>query len=448
MSDAKATIAARTWSPSSWRSLESLQMASYEAADAPEKIFDKLSKLPPLVQSTEVDALKELLAAAARGERFIVQGGDCAERFMDCETDRLWRQLGVLFQMGEIVSKSTGKGAVRIARIAGQYGKPRSKPTEVVEGHGEIMSFKGDNINGYPVEERKWDPKRLLEGYFHSAATLNYLRGVVSSGGLECLAELDVGHLASRADYADCQAVAKEVQSARGSGCARAIRRNSAQFFASFLRNFPSTQLLPSQLRGHLHVARGDAARPRGGAHARGRPQPLQPVGAHGMDRRPHPPAPRRPRRVRATPPDLTPRGSRGTACDDDPLTAPSRSLHRRYFRGISNPVGCKVGPSMKNDELTELVQILNPNKEEGKLVLITRYGHDKIDGLLPGHIEAVKASGVPVVWQCDGVHGNTVTAKSVSAHSHTRPPARPPARPPGRPPPNPLPPLACRRWA
>ena len=224
MSDAKATIAARTWSPSSWRSLESLQMASYEAADAPEKIFDKLSKLPPLVQSTEVDALKELLAAAARGERFIVQGGDCAERFMDCETDRLWRQLGVLFQMGEIVSKSTGKGAVRIARIAGQYGKPRSKPTEVVEGHGEIMSFKGDNINGYPVEERKWDPKRLLEGYFHSAATLNYLRGVVSSGGLECLAELDVGHLASRADYADCQAVAKEVQSARGSGCARAIR--------------------------------------------------------------------------------------------------------------------------------------------------------------------------------------------------------------------------------
>ena len=116
------------------------------------------------------------------------------------------------------------------------------------------------------------------------------------------------------------------------------------------------------------------------------------------------------------------------------PLTAPSRSLHRRYFRGISNPVGCKVGPSMKNDELTELVQILNPNKEEGKLVLITRYGHDKIDGLLPGHIEAVKASGVPVVWQCDGVHGNTVTAKSVSAHSH-HPPARPPTPPPARPP-------------
>jgi 3-deoxy-7-phosphoheptulonate synthase len=352
MSDAKATIAARTWSPSSWRSLESLQMASYEAADTPEKIFDKLSKLPPLVQSTEVDALKELLAAAARGERFIVQGGDCAERFMDCETDRLWRQLGVLFQMGEIVSKSTGKGAVRIARIAGQYGKPRSKPTEVVEGHGEIMSFKGDNINGYPVEERKWDPKRLLEGYFHSAATLNYLRGVVSSGGLECLAELDVGHLASRADYADCQAVAKEVQSARGSGYEGIFTSHEAMQLD--LEEALTRAVGPNHYNLSAHMVWiGDRTRQLLGGHV-------------------------------------------------------------EYFRGISNPVGCKVGPSMKNDELTELVQILNPNKEEGKLVLITRYGHDKIDGLLPGHIEAVKASGVPVVWQCDGVHGNTVTAKSV----------------------------------
>ena len=149
-----------------------------------------------------------------------------------------------------------------------------------------------------------------------------------------------------------------------------------------------------------------------------------------------------------APPRRISHRGSRGTACDDGPAHRSPVHLYRRYFRGISNPVGCKVGPSMKNDELTELVQILNPNKEEGKLVLITRYGHDKIDGLLPGHIEAVKASGVPVVWQCDGVHGNTVTAKSVSAHSH--PPARPPARPPsparGRRPPSA--PSACRRWA
>ena len=110
---------------------------------------------------------------------------------MDCETDRLWRQLGVLFQMGEIVSKSTGKGAVRIARIAGQYGKPRSKPTEVVEGHGEIMSFKGDNINGYDPKQRKWDSARLLEGYFHSSATLNYLRGLTTAGDLNAMSQVD-----------------------------------------------------------------------------------------------------------------------------------------------------------------------------------------------------------------------------------------------------------------
>ena len=191
MSDAKATIAARTWSPSSWRSLESLQMASYEAADAPEKIFDKLSKLPPLVQSTEVDALKELLAAAARGERFIVQGGDCAERFMDCEAERLEKQLKLLLQMGAIVTQSTGLPSVNIARIAGQYGKPRSKPTEMHPEMGEIMSFKGDNINGYDPKQRKWDSARLLEGYFHSSATLNYLRGLTTAGDLNAMSQVN-----------------------------------------------------------------------------------------------------------------------------------------------------------------------------------------------------------------------------------------------------------------
>merc|ERR1712007_5138 len=117
-----------------------------------------------------VDKLQELLASAARGERFVVQGGDCAERFIDCEAERLDAQYKLLVQMGAILKQATGKPAVCIARIAGQYGKPRSKPTEVVEGYGEIMSFKGDNINGFDPSNRKWDPERLLQGYFHSAA--------------------------------------------------------------------------------------------------------------------------------------------------------------------------------------------------------------------------------------------------------------------------------------
>merc|ERR1719440_2229503 len=169
-------------------------MAEYDKAEAT-PIFDKLSKLPPLVQPEEVDQLKELLASAAAGERFIIQGGDCAERFMDCESGRLEQQLKLLLQMGAIVTQSTGLPSVNIARIAGQYGKPRSKPTEMHPEMGEIMSFKGDNINGYDPKQRKWDSARLLEGYFHSSATLNYLRGLTTAGDLNAMSQVDAGEL-------------------------------------------------------------------------------------------------------------------------------------------------------------------------------------------------------------------------------------------------------------
>ena len=164
-----------SWTPTSWRGKPSQQMAEYEDKAAAAAVFAKLGKLPPLVQPAEVDRLRTVLAAAANGERFIVQGGDCAERFIDCEADRLEAQLKLLLQMGAIVAQSTGLPSVNIARIAGQYGKPRSKPTEMHATEGEIMSFKGDNINGYAVKDRKWDSARLLEGYYHSSATLNYL---------------------------------------------------------------------------------------------------------------------------------------------------------------------------------------------------------------------------------------------------------------------------------
>ena len=169
-----------SWTPTSWRGKPSQQMAEYEDKAAAAATFAKLGKLPGLVQPAEVDRLRTVLAAAANGERFIIQGGDCAERFIDCEPDRLDAQLKLLLQMGAIVAQSTGLPSVNIARIAGQYGKPRSKPMEFVEGHGELHSFKGDNINGYDVANRKWNPQRLLDGYWHGAATLNYLRTLPS----------------------------------------------------------------------------------------------------------------------------------------------------------------------------------------------------------------------------------------------------------------------------
>jgi len=237
---------------------------------------------------------------------------------------------------------------VCIARIAGQYGKPRSKPTEVVEGHGEIMSYKGDNINGFDPTERKWDPERLLTGYWHSAATLNYLRGLTSSD--ENLFNLDLDSLGSSKDIDDMKKVAASIKD----------KTSAPKTF------FTSHEAMQLDLEEALTRKAGDK---------------YYNLSAH-----------------------MVWIGDR---------TRQLTGAHIEYFRGISNPIGCKVGPSMKDDELIELVKILNPNKEEGRLVLITRYGAGKVEATLPGHIEAVKKSGIPVVWECDAVHGNVITASN-----------------------------------
>lgn len=323
-------------------------MAEYDDKEVTAKVLNKLSKLPPLVQVCEIDQLKSLLAEAGRGERFIVQGGDCAERFMDCEQDRLEAQIKLMIQMGSIHKETTATPAVCIARIAGQYGKPRSKPTEVVEGYGEIMSFKGENINGFAPEERKWDPERLLLGYWHSAATLNFLRGYVASGD-KALSTIDAGLLSASPHAETYKATAASIESKACDG----------QFFTAH-------EAMQLDLEEALTRPVGDK---------------YYNVSAH-----------------------MVWIGDR---------TRQVTGAHVEYFSGISNPIGCKIGPSMKNDELIELLQKLNPSKEEGRVTLITRYGASKVDEFLPGHIEAVKSSGIPVVWQCDAVHGNVVTASN-----------------------------------
>jgi len=316
-------------------------------------VMSKLSKVPPLVMPGEVDSLINLLAAAGRGQRFIIQGGDCAERFMDCQGERLDPQLKLVVQMGAIVEAATGIPTVRIARIAGQYGKPRSSPTEKHATLGEIMSFKGDNINGYDPLERKWDPNRLLEGYFHSAATLNYLRGLQMAEDYSStmLGSLDIEFLKSSPKFGSysktLQSIAETPPSV--SGVYTAHEAMQLDLEEMLTREVPNKGYY--NLSAHM-VWIGDRTRQLNGGHV-------------------------------------------------------------EYFRGIKNPIGCKVGPSMQPDELKRLVAILNPDKIEGRLVLITRYGKDKIASQLPTHIKAVQESGVPVVWQADGVHGNTFSASN-----------------------------------
>merc|ERR1712137_1329154 len=229
-------------------------------------------------------------------------------------------------------------------------GKPRSKPTEVVEGLGEIMSFKGENINGIDPQDRKWDPERLLQGYWHAAATLNFLRGYVSSADPMALSKIDIGGLSSLPKFEELKANAREIS-------AKYAADAPTEFFTAH-------EAMQLDLEEALTRKAGDS---------------YYNLSAH-----------------------MVWIGDRTRQLD---------GAHVEYFRGLANPIGCKVGPSMKNEELKELVQNLNPNREEGKLVLITRYGAGKVAETLPGHIEAVKASGVPVVWQCDAVHGNGIVA-------------------------------------
>mmetsp|Transcript_120223 Transcript_120223/g.336587 ORF Transcript_120223/g.336587 Transcript_120223/m.336587 type:complete len:428 (-) Transcript_120223:103-1386(-) len=339
------------WSPSSWQSKPALQMAEWEDKECATKVLGKLSKVPPLVQCAEAERLKKLLAECGRGERFVVQGGDCAERFMDCEAERLETQIKLLLQMGAIIEHVTGKPTLRIARIAGQYGKPRSKPTETVDGQ-EIMSFKGDNINGFEVKDRKWDPERLLLGYWHSSATLNYLRSMVSSAEPKDVLAVDASSLRAASDFAS---ITQDVQDM----AAKTASRGSLDFFTAH-------EAMQLDLEEALTRKVGDK---------------YYNLSAH-----------------------LVWIGDR---------TRQVNGAHVEYFRGIANPIGVKVGPSMKNEELKELLTLLNPQKEEGRVVIITRYGAGKVEELLSGHIQAVKECGIPVVWQCDAVHGNGVVASN-----------------------------------
>jgi len=255
-------------------------------------------------------------------------------------------------QAGGIIEAAKAKPVVRIARIAGQYGKPRSSPTEKHPTMGEIMSFKGDNINGYDPKERKWDPKRLLEGYWHSCATLNFLRTAMMSRTFasSMFDSLDIGFLDKSPSYASMSSTVSALK-------ANYPETSNGVFTAHEAMQLDLEEALtrPVAGRGHYNLSAhlvwiGDRTRQLLGGHV-------------------------------------------------------------EYFRGIANPIGVKVGPSMQADELKELVQVLNPNKVEGRLMLITRYGKDKVETMLPPHIKAVQEAGVPVVWQCDGVHGNTVTA-------------------------------------
>lgn len=353
-----------SWTPSSWRDFPIQQQPAYADPSRVDAVVSQIASLPPLVHPGEVDSLKNSLAAAGRGEAFLLQGGDCAERFQDCARGPIERKLKILLQMSLVLTWGARLPVVRVGRIAGQFAKPRSKPTEMVNGQ-EIPSYRGDNVNSHDPSDRQPNPDRLLQAYHHSAATLNYLRALLD-GGVADLQHPEHWNLAfvqearARSQYEDLIARIHDTldfMRATGVGDAESWRR--VELFTSH------EGLLLAYEEAHTEAV-GDR---------------YYNLGAHMLWI-----------------------GDRTRQVD---------GAHLEYFRGIENPIGLKVGPSMSPEDLLASLRILNPKNELGKVTLITRFGASRASELLPPLLEAVKKEGCQVVWSSDPMHGNTVSTPS-----------------------------------
>ncbi|HET6611990.1 MAG TPA: 3-deoxy-7-phosphoheptulonate synthase class II [Kofleriaceae bacterium] len=351
------------WTPSSWQAKTASQQPVYADPERVERIVGELSRLPPLVTSWEIESLKAQMACAARGEMFLLQGGDCAESFESCDSDAIAARLKVLLQMSLVLVHGTKKPVIRVGRIAGQYAKPRSADTETRDGV-TLPTYRGDIINrsGFSEADRAPDPELLLRGYERAALTLNFIRSL-ADGGFADIHHLEHWDLS----FAKRSEMAAEYERIVGS------IRDSIEFLeavvgASFDRarrvdfytSHEGLSLLYEQAQTR-RVPRRD--------------------GFYNLSTH------------------LPWIGMR---------TADAHSAHVEYFRGVRNPIGIKVGPSMTAEKLAELLAILSPDNEPGRIMLIHRMGAGHIAEGLPPLVEAVQKSGRRVLWCADPMHGNT----------------------------------------
>lgn len=379
------------WTLSSWTTKPIKQEVVYNDRDAVTAALAKLERLPPIVKPAEIVKLRNCLRDVALGKAFLLQGGDCAELFDYCEANAIESKIKLLLQMSLVLIWGAKKPVVRIARMAGQFAKPRSSPTEVYQGK-EIPSFRGDNINGYDPKDRTPDPKRLVDAYFHSATTLNYMRASISSGIADLHSPLDwgLGHVRDDLIKAKYQSIVTSITESL-----RFMRTVGADTAA---RGLETVDLYTSH---EALLLQYEQALTRYLAHPQVPPPSLPPP----------------PSSSSAAPPSLpSPKGFYNTSAHFLWIGDRTRQLtgaHIEYIRGIENPIGIKVGPNLPADELVSLLDIVNPTRAIGKVTLITRYGDTRVFALLPAHIRAVKASGHTVVWQCDPMHGNTRSTPS-----------------------------------
>ena len=367
------------WTPSSWTTKPIKQDVVYNDRAAVSKALAKLERSPPIVTPLEICKLKKSLRDVALGEAFLLQGGDCAELFDYCESSMIESKIKLLLQMSLVLIYGAHKPVVRIARMAGQFAKPRSSPTEQHNGK-TIPAFRGDNVNGYDPEDRTPDPSRLVSAYFHSATTLNYIRACLGSGiaDLHSPLEWELGHVKDETIKAKYERIVDSItESLR---FMETVGANSASSGLETVDLYTSHEGLLLEYEQSLTRKLKTPSSPR----TETLPEPHS-DGKEWYNTSAH----------------FLWIGDR---------TRQLTGAHVEYFRGIANPIGIKVGPSMTSSELVSLLSILNPRREIGKITLITRYGEHHIAALLPSHIRAVKQSGHVVIWQCDPMHGNTRT--------------------------------------
>ncbi|MFW5921154.1 MAG: 3-deoxy-7-phosphoheptulonate synthase class II, partial [Polyangiales bacterium] len=350
------------WTPDSFREKNATQQAAYPDEAALQRVLDEMSRLPPLVTHMEVDGLWEQLARAARGEAFVLQGGDCAESFEECLPSAIEAKLKILLQMSLVMVHATRKPVVRVGRIAGQYAKPRSADVER-RGEVELPAYRGDLVNrlGFTREERTPDPTLLLRGYERAALTLNFIRALADGGfaDLHHPENWDLGFAEHSAHAEEYRRVVESIKESISFMEAVAGVDEGALRRVDLFTSHEALALNYERAQTHY-------------------------VEEHGWY-------------------DLSTHfpwiGMR---------TAQPGGAHVEFCRGLRNPIGVKVGPSMTPEWLEGLLETLDPEGEPGKLVLIHRLGHDRVTDVLPGLIETVQRVGKPICWISDPMHGNT----------------------------------------
>ncbi len=369
---------AAQWAPDSWTRHEARQLPDYPNTAALDAACRQLTGYPPLVFAGEARHLTADLATVAAGKAFLLQGGDCAESFAEFHPNNIRDTFRVLLQMAVVLTFASKLPVIKLGRMAGQFAKPRSAPTETIGGV-TLPSYRGDNVNdiAFDAAARAPDPQRMIQGYLQSAATLNLLRAFASGG----YANLHQVHRwthdflgASRwgkryRETADRIGEALEFMHACGIDPETAPQLAQTSFYTSH-----EALLLPyEQAMTRQDSLTGD----------------WYDTSAHFLwigDR-----------------------------------TRFAGSAHVEFLRGVGNPIGVKCGPLLEADDLLRLLDTLNPARVPGRMTLITRYGADKIEAALPRLVRAVTRAGHPVIWSCDPMHGNTVAAASYKTRPFDR---------------------------